>query len=398
MRKRRIDAPARARQDAWAMSEIEIKGHVAPGFEAISDAFAQNFADGLEVGAAFAAQVDGETVADIWAGTAVKKIDKPWAEDTLAPVFSTGKAVTALVIASLAERGLVDYDAKLSALWPDFAQHGKGGITIAQALSHQAGVPGFREEMDPAEWFDMDGIAAKLAAEKPFWEPGTQSGYHAITFGVIAQEIARRADGRTLGAILREDFAAPFGLDLMIGTPAAEHDRVAAMEKPKGFPDFGEVNDETRAAFLKPWSSPGSRGSTAWRESEFPAANCHATARALAEFMNLIALDGKIGGEEKLSDDTLKALTMERISGPDRVLPYDVSWAAGLTRNQPDKTDWFGPGAEAVGHYGFGGSCAFADPERRISAAYVMNQQGRVLVGDERPRRIIRALYGALKS
>ncbi|MBA4800563.1 MAG: beta-lactamase family protein [Euryhalocaulis sp.] len=378
------------------MSSIDIKGHVAPGFEPAAEAFAKNFEDGLEAGASFAAQAGGETVIDIWAGTAVTKVDKPWSENTLAPVFSTGKAVTALVIASLAERGLIDYDAPLADLWPDFAQHGKGEITIAQALSHQAGVPGFREEMDPADWFDMDGIAAKLAAEQPFWEPGTQSGYHAITFGIIAQEIARRSDGRTIGTILREDFAEPNGLDLIIGTPEAEHERVAAMEKPKGYPDFGKVGPETRAAFLQPWSSPGRRGSAAWRESEFPAANCHATARSLAEFMNLIARRGRLGGTGVLSDETFAAMTKERIHGPDRVLPFDIAWAAGLTLNRPDEADWFGPGEQAAGHYGFGGSCAFGDPEREIAAAYVMNQQGRVLVGDERPRRIIRALYGAL--
>jgi len=378
------------------MTETEIHGRAAPGFEPVREAFARNFAEELESGAAFAARVGGETVLDLWGGTADAKSGAPWREDTLAPVFSTGKAVCAVIVASLVERGLVAYEDRLAALWPEFAEAGKAAVTIGEALSHQAGVPGFREEFDPAEWFDREAMAARLAAEAPFWEPGTACGYHPITFGIIAQEICLRADGRTLGSILREDFAGPRGLDLMIGTPESEHGRCARIEKPRGYADFGELNDETRAAFLQPWSAPGGRGSAEWRKAEVPAANGHATARALAAFMDILALEGTVDGRRVLSPDTLAALTRIRVEGADRVLPYAMRYAAGLYGNPQDGAAWFGPGAAARGHYGFGGSCAFGDPGRGVSAAYVMNRQGRVLAGDPRPLRVIAALYEAL--
>jgi len=378
------------------MTEMTIHGHCAPHLERVREAFAANFTDGMEAGAAFAVQRDGEPLIDIWAGDRDSK-GAPWERDTLAPVFSTGKAVSAIVIASLVEAGRLDYEAPLAGLWPEFDQAGKGSVTVGQALSHQAGVPGFKDEIAPELWFDEAAVTDALAAEAPFWDLSEGgSGYHAITFGVIAQEIAKRASGRSIGTILREDFAAPHDLDVMIGTPESEHARTAAILKPRGFADFGEINAATRAAFLRPWSSPGKCGAKAWREAEFPAANCHATARGLASLLAVIADSGTLGGARILSESTLDALTRERVQGPDRVLPFDISWAAGLVRNRPAYADWFGPGERAVGHYGFGGSMAMADPETGISAAYVMNQQGQVLMGDERPRRLLRALYDSL--
>lgn len=373
------------------MSEIEIHGTVAPGFEPVRDAFAQNFAEDKETGAAFALKIGDERKVDIWAGIADGRDGTPWAEDTIVPVFSTGKAVAAIVLAWLNERGLFDYDQPIAGIWPDFAAQGKD-VSIAEALSHQAGVPGFHEEIDPQLWFDMDGIAAKLAAEEPFWEPGTASGYHAITFGVIAQEIARRTDGRTIGTILAEDFTEAEALDLFIGTPESEHARTAALVKPRGLPDMGEINDATRAAFMKPWSSPGGRGSADWRVAEFPAANTHATARSLADFMGL-ACDGALNGDSMLGGKALTALRRERIHGDDLVLPFRISWAAGLMRNAHGV---FGPGTEAVAHAGWGGSCAVADPARNLTAAYVMNRQGPYLMGDPRPTRIIEAVYSCV--
>lgn len=377
---------------------VSIEGHCDPRFAAAGEAFAANFEQGLETGAAFALRVDGETVVDLWAGLADKASGRPWERDTLVPIFSTTKMMTALVVATLIEDGALSYDQTVASIWPDFAQAGKGEVTVAQALSHQAGLSGFREEMDPADWFDWELVTARLAAAEPLWPLGEGSGYHPVTFGFLAGEIVRRISGRTVGRILREDFAVPFGLDLWIGTPESEHDRVAELEKPKSLPDFGKINQERRAAFLVPWAAPGRRGGKAWREAEFAGANGHATARSLAEMADLIAHGGVLRDVQFLSGATLAALTKERVRGPDRVLPFDMSFGAGLIRNLPGEDGWglYGPSPAAAGHSGWGGSCAFGDANAGLSMAYVMNRQSAHLVGDPRPGALIRAVYAAL--
>ncbi|RZJ96357.1 MAG: class A beta-lactamase-related serine hydrolase, partial [Brevundimonas sp.] len=266
---------------------------------------------------------------------------------------------------------------------------GKAEVTVAQLLSHQAGLPGFSEAVDPTIWFDVPAVLARLAAQAPMWAPGTASGYHPVTVGYLANEVFRRATGRTMGQTLRQDFA---DLDLWIGLPESEHGRVAQMRKPTSAPSLGVVDPIKQAAFLDRGSAPGGRGSAAWREMEIPSANLHGTALGLARMLGVVANDGVLDGRSVLSAGTLDQLTRERIHGPDKVLPFEISWAAGLMRNDGLKV--FGPD-EAFGHYGWGGSMAMADPSRRLSAAYVMTRQSPHLIGDPRPKRLLDALYAA---
>lgn len=362
------------------------------------EAFAANFAPdapgGQELGARFALVERGELVVDLWAGFADRARTRAFGPDTLTPVFSTTKAVAALMVARAVEAGRLAYDQPVAELWPEFAQAGKAAITVEQALSHQAGLAGFPDEMDPALWFDWDAVCARLAAMAPLWPPGTASGYHPVTFGYLAGEIFRRADGRTMGTALREDLAGPLGLDLWIGLPDAEHARCAELQRPNALPDFGELNPATRAAFLTPWSSPGGRGQAEWRRVEIPSANGHATAPALARLMGALANGGWLEGEQILSPALIAEAARERIRGQDLVLPYVMSWGAGLMRNEIERP--WGPGAATFGHSGWGGSCAFADPETGVAGAYVMNRQSAVLLGDPRPRRLIEAAYAGL--
>lgn len=369
-----------------------IHGYVAPGFEAVRDAFIANWADYDEIGAGFAVRLDGELVVDLHGGWADRKKSREWTADTLVPVYSCGKAVAALVIARLVDRGLLDYDAPVADFWPEFAAGGKSAITVAQALSHQGGLPGLVEEMDAGDWFNTPLIEARLARQTPMWEPGTGSGYSPILFGFIADALARRTDGRSIGAILREDICGPRKIDFHIGLPESEHARTAEHAMPRKMPDLGEVGPEATIAFLKPWSSPGRRGTTEWRMAEFPAANGHGTARSLARLMSVYADDGRLEGLRFISRETLQELTRERISGRDKVLPFDLSWAAGLMRNSHDRL--YGPETASVGQSGWGGSIAMADPVRHFSAAYVMNRQQHFLAGDPRPARLLEALYG----
>ena len=372
----------------------EIHGLCPERFAAVRAAFEANFAAGQELGARFSLVQRGELVVDLWAGFADRQRTKPFDERTLTPVFSTTKAVAALLIARLVDAGKLDYAQPVADVWPEFAQAGKGEITIEQVMSHQEGLSGFPEEMELSLWFDWDAVCARLAAMAPLWPPGSASGYHPITFGYLAGEIFRRVDGRTMGTALREDLAGPFGLDLWIGLPDAEHGRVADLQRPSGLPNFGEINAATKAAFLTPWSSPAGRGQAEWRRIEIPSANGHATAPALARLIGALANDGWLDGETILSPALIAEASRERIHGQDLVLPFVMSWGAGFMRNSAVKV--WGPGEQTFGHSGWGGSCAFADPQTGLAGAYVMNKQSTDLIGDARARRLIEAAYAAL--
>jgi CubicO group peptidase (beta-lactamase class C family) len=369
----------------------DIAGFANPGFEAVKDAFAANFEAGLELGARFTLVEAGETVVDLWAGHADKAKTRPFDETTLAPIFSTTKAVVATMVARLVDAGKLSYGQPVADIWPEFAQAGKAAVTVEQALSHQAGLVGFVEPIGAADWLDWDLVCARLAAMAPLWPPGSASGYHPITYGYLAGEIFRRVDGRTVGRALREDIAGPHGLDLWIGLPDSEHGRVAELRRPPATPHFGEVNEATKIAFMTPWSSSGKVDDPAWRRAEIPAANGHATAEALARLMGALANGGDLNGTSVLSPAMIAEASRERIRGQDLVLPFVLSWGAGFIRNEPN-LPW-GPGLRTFGHSGWGGSCAFADPERRLGGAYVMNRQGVALMGDERAGSLIFAAY-----
>jgi CubicO group peptidase (beta-lactamase class C family) len=363
-------------------------------FDPVRDIFDAALAGGSELGARFTVTIEGEVVLDLYGGFADRARTTAFDAQTLTPVFSTTKAIAALLIARLVDAGRLAYEAPVASVWPDFAAAGKGEITIGQALSHQAGLSGFTEEMDPALWFEWDAICAKLAAMAPLWPPGTASGYHPVTFGYLAGEIFRRVDGRDMGQALREDIAAPFGLDLWIGLPDSEFRRVAQLERPTRFADFGKLDPIKRAAFLTKWAAPGGRSGDDWRRAMIPSVNGHVTALGLARLMGALACDGRLDGVSLLTPATIAEATRARIVGPDKVLPFEISWGAGFMRNAP--LNIYGPGEQSFGHSGWGGSCAFADPERRLAGAYVMNKQSPALIGDPRSVRLIEAVYECL--
>lgn len=376
----------------------DIHGLCPARFNAVKDAFAANFTDapeGLnEQAARFSVTIDGEVAVDLWAGSADTAGRTPFTDKTLVPVFSTGKAVMALMIARCVDKGLLSYEDRVADHWPAFGAAGKDRLTVAQLMSHQSGLPGFDGGAEPEIWFDRQAVLDKLAAQAPLWEPGTASGYHPITIGYLAGELFRLVDGRSMGTALREDFAAPFDLDLWIGLPESEHGRVAQMRKPTAAPDLGPIDAVKKAAFLDRGAAPGGRGSTEWRMAEIPSANLHGTARDLARMLSMVATGGALDELPILSQQTLIEATRERIHGQDRVLPYVMSWAAGFTRNAG--LNVFGPNPEAVGHCGWGGSMAFADPATGVSAAYVMTRQSPHLIGDPRATRLVEALYASL--
>ncbi len=209
-----------------------IDGHCAPRFAAVRDAFAANFEAGREIGASLAATVDGEFVVDLWGGHADAAKTRRWERDTIINVFSTTKAMTALCIHMLVDRGQLDVDAPVARYWPEFARAGKERITTRQVLSHSSGLAGIRQPLGTEALYDWTRMTAALAAESPWWEPGTASGYHALTYGYVLGELVQRITGRTLGAFFRDEVAAPLGADFHIGLPASEDARVAELVSP----------------------------------------------------------------------------------------------------------------------------------------------------------------------
>ena len=377
----------------WSEASIpNSAGLLRPSFAKVGETFAANFSDGAELGASFAVMIEGELVADIRGGYVDRKREAPWTEDTLACVYSSGKAVLALLIAHEVSNARLDYNAPVAQYWPEFAQASKEAITLADALSHQAGLCGFPDEMPPETWLDWRAVASRLAAMTPLWPPGTANGYHPQTVGYIAGEVLRRVTGQSVGALLRA-LSARCGFQIFCGMRPAETARAAYMSKPPKAPDLGELNEYTRLAFLKPWSAPAKVSREAWAAAEIPGSNMHADARSLAAIAHPFVNDGLLEGAPFLSADAIEGALLERVRGDDLVLPFHLSWAAGLMRNI---NRHFGPNEDAYGHAGFGGSCVIVDPQNRLTAAYVMNKMSPYLVGDPRSLRLLDAVYASL--
>jgi CubicO group peptidase (beta-lactamase class C family) len=374
------------------MPDSPVTGRISAGFEPVRDAFAGNFRDDGELGAGFTVILDGEVVIDLFGGWADRQKTRKWDARTLVPVYSTTKGISALVLAALVADLEAGYETRVAEIWPEFAANGKGAVTIGELASHQAGLPGFIEEIDPDLWLDPPACAAAVAALAPLWPPGSAHGYHPLTWGYLIGEVARRISGKTLGTWLRDTVCAPKGIDFHIGLPASEHARCADIRRPSALPELGGMTEPKRAAFGTKWSSPN-RGGAIWREIEIPSANGHGTAASIAALYDAYAHGGAVAGTPLMPARAFEALTRARVDGPDLVLNMSTSFGAGIMRNSHGL---FGPGVETVGHCGWGGSMAIADRERRLTCAYVMNKQSNVLVGDPRAVRLVNAVYGCL--
>lgn len=367
-----------------------LNGFVAPGFEPVLDAFEANFDAGNELGAGFSAYLDGDLIVDLVGGYANRDKTAAWTADTIVPVYSTTKPIAALVLASLIDALPAGYETPVSDIWPEFAAEGKAAITLAEMVSHQAGLPGFVEPIDPALWLDPPACAAALAKLAPIWTPGSAHGYHPLSWGYLIGEVVHRLAGDSLGSVLATTFTSATEIDFRIGTPASEHNRIAEIMRPRALPDLGEMNAATRAAFATKWSAPD-RGGAVWREIEIPSANGIGSARAVAALYGIYAHGGYLGGDQLISEAAFEALTQSRVKGQDLVLPYITEFAAGVMRNN---LGLYGPNPNTLCHSGWGGSLAFGDPDRKLSGAYVMNRQSNSLQADPRATHLIHALYG----
>ena len=386
----------------------DIHGMVAPGFEGVRDAFAKNFADGLEVGAAFSAYHDGKKVVDLWGGIADPATNRPWTENTIELVFSTTKGATAMCANKLAQEGKLDVDAPVAQYWPEFAAHNKDTIPVSFLLSHQAGLAWVDTEMTLDQALSWDPVVDALAEQVPHWEPGSQHGYHALTYGWLVGEVVRRVTGMSVGTYFHNEIAVPLGLDFWIGLPPSEEPRVAVLQE--GLADPALVEDPEVKAFVdavmgpdtmlgKALFAPGGafRMPDVWNmpsvhQAEVPAANGIGDARSLARLY--ASCIGAVDGYRLLSEDQLKRATTQLTSGPNKVLmDLDIQFGLGfMTRSE------FIPlgGPRAFGHFGAGGSVGWADPDAGLAFGYVMNRMDMGLAGDTRSYNLVNACLSAV--
>ena len=386
-------------------SGARVEGECQARFAPLRAVFAKSFESG-EIGAAVSVTIAGKPVVDLWGGHRDGARTQPWTRDTLVNVYSTTKGMTAICANRLIERGLLDLDAPVARYWPEFAAAGKQPIPVRWLLSHQAGVPALREDVPRSSRLDWKFWTEALAAEAPWWEPGAQHGYHALTFGHLVGEVVRRVDGRSLGRYFRQEICEPLGLDFHIGL-AAEHDARVAQIIPAPR-TASNPSDPFAAArrnpkslvgrvFGNPTFEPEAANTREWRAAELPAVNGHGTARGLARVYGALACGGALDGVEVLSPEQIARANTEQAKGPDAVLtPLHSRFGLGFMLTQPMIP--FGPNPRAFGHPGAGGSIAFADPDAQLGFAYTMNQMQTGLGGDARGFALIGALYTALRA
>ena len=381
---------------------MQIQGFHDLKFEAVREAFADLFNDPQERGAALCIQIGGDTVVDLWAGTADKDGEQTWHTDTIANLFSCTKTFTAVTALQLVEEGKLALDVPVAKYWPEFAAAGKASITLRQLLSHRAGLPALRELLAPEALYEWPTMVDALAAEAPWWTPGEGHGYAAITYGWLVGELIRRADGRSPGQSIMARTAQPLGLDFHIGLADDEFYRVAHIARSKGSQGdasaqrllmamMKEPASMSTRAFTNPPSIMTSTNKPQWRRMEQPAANGHGNARSLAGFYSGL-LDGRLLGPEMFAE-----LTREHSVGEDKTLRTQTRFGLGCMLDQPQVGNaTYGLSAKAFGHPGAGGSIGFADPQREVAFGFVTNTLGPYVLMDPRAHKLVQVLATCL--
>lgn len=389
-----------------------IRGQVNPGFEAVRDAFADNFVRRHELGGACCAYYQGEKVVDLWGGVRHKHTGEPWERDTMVVVHSATKGLAAMTLAVAHSRGWLDYGERVSAYWPEFAQHGKELITVRQLLAHQAGLFAIDEPVGIDDLVDPDRLATILARQKPAWAPGTRQAYHALTLGFYEGELMRRVDPqhRSLGRFFHEELAQPLGLELYIGLPEQiPNSRLATIAPPGrlqmlfGFPfrfAWEAMNPQSniyRALVVNPGTAVYHDPERIYtRDLEVPSGNAVSTARAIAYAYSVFATGGR---ELGLRPETLNMLAAPAVPPThgfhDECLKGDVQFSLGFMK--PGGAWRFG-GPRSFGSPGSGGALGFADPDAGVGYAYVTSQMGTALTGDPRDVALRDVLYAAIRK
>ncbi len=414
------------------MTATRINGWTAPGFEEVRAAFQANFDDGLEAGAAFGAYHRGQKVVDLWGGVADTRTGRVWDEDSLVLVYSTTKGITSMCANRLAQKGAIDVEAPVALYWPEFGQAGKSDVTVADLLSHRAGLAWVDGTLTFEEALSWDPVVEALERQAPSWPPGTAHGYHATTFGWLIGEVVRRVSGRSLGTYLREEIAGPLGAEFFVGLPAADEPRVArlvsfleSLASGRTLQSLDDLvpaqagpsaeGDVPATAYLAPdgpltralaapggaLSDPGAWDDPRLHAAEIPAANGICDARSLASLYAACVSDvaSPSGGTFRiLTPEQLNRALLPQTSGPDVVLMgLDIQWGLGFMLNRGIMGSADLGGTRSFGHFGMGGSVGWADPDLELGMGYVMNQMEIGTTGDKRSYRLMKASVAAAR-
>jgi len=376
-----------------------VHGHCDARFAKLADALGRAIDDGEEVGAAIAVDIDGETVVDIWGGHADAAKTRPWTADTIVNVWSSTKTVTALAGLMLIDRGLIEPETTVSSVWPEFGANGKQDIRFRHLLSHSSGVSGWDQPVVVEDLYDWHESTAALAAQAPWWEPGSASGYHALTHGHLIGEVLRRITGTTLKQFVADEIAGPLGADFQIGALPGDDARIAeiipATEVPE-MPPMDQWPEPMLKTFTGPAPDPTVANTPEWRAADIGAANGHGNARALARILSAISLGGSVDGVRLLRPETIEKIFEVQSDGPDLVLAlHPIRFGLGFGLPKLETIPYI-PDEKICFWGGWGGSWETMNPDRRMTTAYVMNKMGAGIEGSERTALYTTLIYDAL--
>jgi CubicO group peptidase (beta-lactamase class C family) len=374
-----------------------VEGVADPRFDGLRVEFQRQFDSTAELGASIAVVERGVPVVDLWGGFADETRNVPWRSDTITNVWSITKTITALAALMLVDRGQLDLDARVADYWPEFAQNGKAAVTIKQVMSHTSGVSGWDLPFEVTDLYDTEGAAARLAAQAPWWEPGTASGYHLVSYGHLVGELVRRISGKSLTQFVREEIAVPLGADFTIGVPRAEYGRVSNVVAPPPMRiDFSQVpagHPALRTLGTEPLdaSLPSTDG---WRQAEIGAANGFGNARSVARIQSVVTNGGEVDGVRLLHPETIDRIFEVQASGVDLVLFRPVTFGIGYGLPTPGQPGL--PQGRIAYWGGWGGSIVLNDVDRGVTFAYVMNRMADGVVGSLRSEAYVREFFEAL--
>ncbi len=377
---------------------VEVSGKSDARFAAVGDALAEELGSGNELGAGIVVDVEGVTVVDVWGGWRDAEHRTPWTEDTITNVWSTTKTVTNLAALILADRGLLDPYAPVAKYWPEFAENGKEHVEVRHVLSHTSGVSGWDAPFDVTDLYDWDTATARLAAQRPWWTPGTASGYHASNQGHLVGELVRRVTGKPLKAFVAEEIAGPLGADFQIGAVEADWHRIAPVVPPPPLPFDLDALDHDGAAY-KTFSGPRTDAAAAntpdWRRADMGALNGHGNARSVARVLKSLALGGAVDGVRLLSPDTIDVIFDEQSHGVDLVLGVPLRFGVGYALPETATVPYV-PQGRACYWGGWGGSLIVVDLDRKLTVSYVMNRMAPGIIGSDRSERYLTAVLDCL--
>ncbi|WP_328443856.1 serine hydrolase domain-containing protein [Amycolatopsis sp. NBC_00438] len=376
----------------------DIHGTHDDRFDDVRAALEKNVDSGEELGASLVVDLDGEVVVDLWGGFRDQAQTRTWDEHTITNVWSTTKTVTSLAALMLVDRGDLDVHAPVARYWPEFAANGKEDVEVRHLLSHTSGVSGLDRPAVVEDLYDLETSTARMAAQAPWWAPGTASGYHAANFGHLVGEVVRRVSGKPLKAFVAEEIAGPLGADFQIGAAEADWGRIAdVVPPPPAQFDLDALGPDN--VLVKTLTGPvidaNVANTPAWRHAELGAVNGHGNARSVARMLSALARGGTVDGVRLLGPDTIDVIFEEQANGVDLGLGVPLRWGIGYGLPLRETVPWI-PDGRVCFWGGWGGSMIIMDLDRRLTISYMMNRMGPGVIGSDRSGTYVRAVYGAL--